>query len=279
MNSTTRGNSLYTYHTITNAEFTGVIDKYKVYGYVGNRETPETFTECVSSMYDYHIFIKYGDKIYMDVKNVGEIVITFAELRKNKYWNHYYDLSLMLSNDKHFVVQDLQYNSNYYDSYIYEGKRYWSCNTAYIEGECDTKTKKIVENQYNCYYRISPYDLEKMNYSSQKDLIIFKNRYNQRYEVRTKLFEKRSIYYNNIAIDYCTSLMEKELDELSVIFEDKKNVINLAILNDKEGMNGDILMIIYNNLVNADGNKKYEHLINELGTRNRLESIARIMKA
>ncbi len=73
--------------------------------------------------------------------------------------------------------------------------------------------------------------------------------------------------------------MEKELDELSVIFEDKKNVINLAILNDKEGMNGDILMIIYNNLVNADGNKKYEHLINELGTRNRLESIARIMAA
>jgi hypothetical protein len=44
-------------------------------------------------------------------------------------------------------------------------------------------------------------------------------------------------------------------------------------------MNGDILMIIYNNLVSADGNKKYEHLINELGTRNRLESIARIMAA
>jgi hypothetical protein len=279
MNSTTRGNSLYIYHTITNAEFTGVIDKYKVYGYVGNYGAPETFTECVSSMYDYHIFIKYGDKIYMDVKNVGEIVITFAELQKNKYLKHYYDLSLLLTNDKHFVVQDLEYNSNYYDPYIYEGMRYWSCNTAYIEGECDTKTKKIVANEYNCYYRISPYDLEKMNYSSQKDLIIFKNRYNQRYEVRAKLFEKRSIYYNNIAIDYQASLMETELNELSAIFEDKKNAVNLATLNDKEGMNGDILMIIYNNLVSADGNKKYEHLMNELGTRNRLESIARIMAA
>ena len=279
MNSTTRSNSLYTYHTITNAEFTGVLDKYKVYGYVGNYGAPETFTECVSSMYDYHIFIKYGNKIYMDVKNVGDIVITFAELQQNKYWKHYYDLSLMLTNNKHFVVQDLEYNSDYSDPHIYEGKRYWSCNTAYIEGGCDTKTKKIVENEYNCYYRINPYDLEKMNYSSQKDLIIFKNRYNQRYEVRSKLFEKRCIYYNNLAIDYCTSLMENELDELSAIFEDKKNAVILATLNDNYGMNGDILMIIYNNLINADVNKKYEHLMNELGIRNRLESIARIIAA
>jgi len=279
MNSTMSGNSLYTYHTITNAEFTGVIDKYKVYGYIGNRGTPETFTECVSSMYDYHIFIKYGDKVYMDVKNVGDIVITFAELQQNKYWKHYYDLSLLLTNKKNFVVQDLEYNSDFYDPHMYEGKRYWSCNTAYIEGECDIKTKKIVENEYNCYYRINPYDLEKMNYSLQKDLTIFKNRYNQRYEVRAKLIEKRCVYYTNLAIDYCASLMENELDELSAIFEDKKNVVNLATLNDKDGMNGDILMIIYNNLINADGNKKYEHLINELGTRNRLESIARIMTA
>jgi hypothetical protein len=73
--------------------------------------------------------------------------------------------------------------------------------------------------------------------------------------------------------------METELNELSAIFEDKKNAVNLATLNDKEGMNNDIIMIIYNNLINADGNKKYEHLINELGTRNQLESIARIIAA
>jgi len=73
--------------------------------------------------------------------------------------------------------------------------------------------------------------------------------------------------------------MEKELNELSAIFEDKKNVINLAILNNKEGMNGDILIMIYNKLITANENKKYEHLINELGTYNQLESIARIMAA
>ena len=71
--------------------------------------------------------------------------------------------------------------------------------------------------------------------------------------------------------------MEKELDELSVIFEDKKNLVNLATFNDKKGMNEDILMIIYNNLINTDENKKYEHIMTELGTRNSFESIARIM--
>ena len=277
MNSTTRGNSLYTYHTITNAEFTGVIDRYKVYGYVGNYRVPETFTACVSNAYDYHIFIKYGDKIYMDIKNVGDIVITFAELQQNKYWKYYYDLSLLLTNDKHFVVQDLEYNSDFYDPNIYGGKRYWSCNTSYIDGEFDYNTRKIIDNEYNCYYRINPYDLENMKYSSQKDLIMFKKLYMGRYEVRAKLFEKKCVYYSNLVIDYCASLMEQELDELSVIFEDKKNLVNLATFNDKNGMNGDILMIIYNNLLNTDKNKKYEHIMTELGTCNRLESIARIM--
>ena len=277
MNSTTRSNSLYTYHTITNAEFTGVLDKYKMYGYVGNYGVPETFTAYVSNAYDYHLFIKYGDKVYMDVKGIGDIVITFAELQKNRYWKHYYDLSLMLTNDKHFVVQDLEYNSDYSDPHIYEGKRYWSCNTAYIEGEIEYNTKKIIDNEYNCYNRINPYDFEKMNYSSPRDLFIFKKMYLGRYEVRAKLFKKKSVYYSNLVIDYCASLMEQELDELSVIFEDKKNLVNLATFNDKKGMNEDILMIIYNNLINTDENKKYEHIMTELGTRNSLESIARIM--
>jgi hypothetical protein len=74
-------------------------------------------------------------------------------------------------------------------------------------------------------------------------------------------------------------LLEKELEELSIFFEDKKNVLNLATLNDKEGMNSDILMIIYNHLVNVDENKKYEYLVSELGNRNQLESVALIMAA
>jgi len=280
MNCATRGNSLYNYHTIENLEFSGVIDKYQVF-YTRNNGIPDMTTTYVSSIYDYHVFIKYGNKVYMDVKGVGEVVISFAELQKNKYWKHYYDLSLMLTNNKHSVVEDLEYNSNYYDPYIYKEKRYWSCNTAYIDGDYDakTKTKKVVENEYNCYYRINPYDLENMKYTSQKDLNIFKQNYMARYEVRTKLFDKKCVYYYNLVLDYCISIMEKELDKLSAIFEDKKNVVNLVAFNDNTGMNGDVLRIIYNHLVSPEGNKKYECLITELGNRSRLESIAQIICA
>ena len=280
MNCATRGNSIYNYHTIENVEFSGVIDKYQVF-YTRNNGVPDMTTTYVSSIYDYHVFIKYGNKVYMDVKGVGDILISFTELQKNKYWKHYYDLSLMLTNNKHSVVEDLEYNSNYYDPYIYKEKRYWSCNTAYIDGSYDdaTKTKKVVENECNCYYRINPYDLENMKYTSQKDLNIFKKNYMARYEVRTKLFDKKSVYYYNLVLDYCINLMEKELNELSEFFEDKKNVINLVALNDKNGMNGDILKIIYDNLVSREGNKKYEYLITELGNRSRLECVAQIICA
>ena len=63
MNSIKSGNSIYNYHIITNAEFTGVLDKYYIYRYYtpvfGAHET-ETY---VSNIYDYHLFIKYGDKV------------------------------------------------------------------------------------------------------------------------------------------------------------------------------------------------------------------------
>ena len=47
MNSTTRGNSLYNYHTIENVEFSGVLDRCKIYGYIGDYGTPEIFTRVV----------------------------------------------------------------------------------------------------------------------------------------------------------------------------------------------------------------------------------------
>jgi len=230
-------------------------------------------------MFDYHIFIKFGEKVYMDVKGIGDVVISFAELQKNKYWKYYYDLSLMLTNNKHLVIKDLEYNSSFCDPYIYKEKRFWSINTAYIDGSYDAKTKYVVENEYNCYYKINPYDLENMKYTSQKDLNNFKTIYMSRYEVRYKIFNKKSIYYYNLVLDYLLSFMEKELDELSAIFEDKKNVINLVALNDKEGMNSDILMAIYSYIVSPEGNTKYAPYISKPETCNRLELVAQILSS
>lgn len=54
----------------------------------------------------------------------------------------------------------------------------------------------------------------------------------------------------NIAIEYQVSKMEKELDELSTFFEDKKNVVNLVdVIQEKYVIYSDILIIIYNFLL------------------------------
>lgn len=282
MNATTRGNDLYTYHTFTNVEFFGVLDRYKVYRYTHEygAQPNNTTTTYIRNIYDYHLFIRYGNKVYMDVRGVGDIVMTFAELQKNKYWRHNYEMSLMLTDNKRLVIQDLQYNSNFYDPYIYEEKRVWSINTAYIEGDEVANTRNVVENEYNCYYRINPYDLQNKRYATQKEIDTFTRVYMSKHQVRTGIFNKKIIHYYNLVFEYTISLMEKELEEISAIFEDKKNVLNLAALNDKQGMNNDILMLIYNNLVSsANAHNKYEYIMSELGSCPQLESAARILDA
>jgi hypothetical protein len=89
--------------------------------------------------------------------------------------------------------------------------------------------------------------VEKMEYSSHEDIDIFNEIYMCRNDVRRGYFLRRSVIYRNIAIEYQVSKMEKELEELSVFFEDKKNVSNLlAEINDKYGLNEDIIRILIN---------------------------------
>jgi hypothetical protein len=45
--------------------------------------------------------------------------------------------------------------------------------------------------------------------------------------------------------------MEKELNEISAIEEDKQNLIKLIAFYKKKGMNGDIFKVIYDNLILA----------------------------
>lgn len=204
MNSTINEGRNRAYHTIANAEFTGVFDSTvytydNIYG--GN---PRIGYGC-----DYHLFIKYGDKVYMDVKRVGEIVISFAELQKNKYWKYYYNLSLVLINDKNLVIQDIEYNgdfpkynNNYLDKQIYQDKRLWSIDTAFIECNINTKAKKIISSDDVCYYKINPYDLEYMECTSQDDLYNFESLYMTQRELRNRTFDERSTVYKELAIEY-----------------------------------------------------------------------------
>lgn len=238
--SHTPGNS----HAIANTECTGVF-----WQQIRERQPFLKFgPNYMSCRGDYHLFLRCGDKVYIEVSNEGEIVISFAELQKNEYLKYYYNLSLMLAIDEHKVMKNEPFNKLYDNIYEYtEDSRVWSLETAYIdETDYRAKTYKIIPCGNVCYYKVNPFDLEKMEYSAQQELDHFKRNY-MKSLCRVKYFLHMKENFKKIAIEYQVNKMEKELEELSVYFENKKIVINLvATLNDKYNMNNDILTFIIN---------------------------------
>jgi hypothetical protein len=235
-----------TCHTIANAECTGVFiqEKYEAYSYRYN--VPNSKVYRYGIMGDYHLFIRSGDKVYMEVKGVGDIVISFAELQQNKYWRYYYELSLLLAKDKHKVIKNEAFNKAYDEIYEETKKRVWSVETSYFDYIKQTYNKiyKIIPSGNVCYYKINPTDVEKMEYKSHQGLEVFRMIYMARKDVRLGYFLNKSVIYKNIATEY-------------VMNENKKHILNLAILNSKYCMNDDILTKIYNN-ISVGG--KYEYL-------------------
>ena len=163
MNSLIKATTESAYHTFANVEFTGVFDRI-----VNNDLTYICY---------YHLFIKYDDKVYIEVKDVGEIVISFDELQQNMYLKYYYDLSLLLTNGKNIVSQDLKYSSEYNDYHLYDEPRFWSIDTASIENDILFNLLKVISYDNNCYYKINPYDLANMEYTTQEDLNYFRSIY------------------------------------------------------------------------------------------------------
>ena len=289
MNSTIKASSKTAFHTFTNAEFTGVYDR-KVYDFPVNHGDNR-----IGSIGSYHLFIRYGEKVYMEVKGVGEIIISFAELQQNKYLNYYYNLSLKLLKDKHTIFQHLKYSSDYHlryqlnDEMVYpDEERFWGITTAFIETSMNTRDARIVDNEAICYYKINPYDLENWDCSSQEDIEAFlmNYMYMMRAETQNNVFDRLCVIHNKIVSAYQESwmtkeldVMEKEIDELSVIFEDKKNIFTLTALNEANIINSDVLNVLYDTLMSTDGHKKYQSIIYELGHSNKLEKVAQILSA
>jgi hypothetical protein len=197
MNSSIATDTEIANHTFTNVEFTGIFDR-RAYSLEPN-------IDHIYFLINFHLFIKYGDKVYIDV-GFGDIfdniVISFDELQKNKYLKHYYDLSLMLAKDKHLLVEDLKSSessvsskSGYeFSKTYYKEDRFWYINTTFINANFDMETKKG-------YYKINPYDLENMEYSSQEDLDKFNKKYMMKGEIINGFFEKYCEIFNKIAID------------------------------------------------------------------------------
>jgi hypothetical protein len=208
----------------------------------------------------------------MDVKGVGEIVMSFADLQQNKYWKYYYDLSLLLTADKNMAIESLhrKYTSwyidtgNYIDAEIYDQERFWSIDTSYIEYEVNTNAKKIRNNSQGiCFYNINPYDLVNMECSTQEDLNTFRNIYMMRTEITNMTFENKKMIYSEIDIDLTIAYIDEELNKIREFFEDKKNLINLVAFKEKKEMDGDLLMVIYNNIVSSQGKNKYSKYIED----------------
>lgn len=288
MNATIAASSKTAFHTFANVEFSGVYDRM-VYDFANNHGDNR-----IGSIGSYHLFIRYGDIVYMEVKGVGEIVISFEELQKNKYWSYYYNLSHRLTRDKHLVYQHLKYGSDYHlryqhnDDAVYpDEERFWGIDTVFLQTSLNTRDAKIVDNEAICYYKINPYDLENWDCSSPEDVEAFLSVYMERAEIQNNTFDGLCVIYNRLVSAYQEKWMtkeldnmEKELNELSAIFENKKNVIALSILSNNNAIeNGDVLAIIYSNLVNASARNKYEHLVSDLEKCGHLESVARILEA
>ena len=224
----------------------------------------------------YFLFIKYDNKIYIEVKSVGYIIMPFEELMKNKILKMYYELSLLLVKDKNMFVENISFSDNgdrIWDDEItkmYKSKRSCFVDCAYILNNV-VKTDK----QY-CYYYINPFELIDSYYGKRMVVDTFSQIASFNYNFKVRLgyevsgFEKRLINYTNLVIAYNATLMENELDELSAIEDDKLTIIKLIAFNDKKNMNSDIFQVIYNNLVSAKRTNIYApYLANLSNNKNR----------
>lgn len=287
MNATIAASSKTAYHTFTNVEFSGVYDRM-VHDFHNNHGDNR-----IGSIGSYHLFIRYGDKIYMEIKGVGEIVISFAELQKNKYLSYYYNLSLRLTRDKNRVYQHIRYGCDYHirylpnDEWVYpDEERFWGISPVFLETCMTTKGAKIVDNEVICYYKINPYDLENWDCSSPEDMEAFLSVYMERAEIQNNTFDSACVIYNRVVGAYQEKWMtdelnkiEKEGKELEAFFEDKKNMIALSMLSDSNAIeNGDVLAIIYNIIVSPSGHHKYMGIVSELEKCGHLESVAQILE-
>jgi hypothetical protein len=236
-----------TYHKIECAEVSGVFSQEKYHAYTYHYNDPNSRVYHDGIIGDYHLFIRSGNKVYVEVRGSKEVVMSFDYLEKNRYLKYYYDLSLILAKNKHQIIKNEAFNKEYDEIYTYTGKnRLWSLETSYIDYVKQTYNKiyKIVPSGNVCYFKVNPFDIKNMEYTSQQELEHFLMIYMCRKDIMFGNFERRAIIYKEIAKEYAMN-------------ENKKQILNLATLNSKYRMTDDILTMIYN-MVSIGG--KYEYI-------------------
>ena len=210
----------------------------------------------------YFLFIKFRDLIYIDIKAVGAIILTFEELTKHRYLKMYYELSLVLLENKHKIIEKKTSNYYYtrdYNKTIYKEDREWFIDSAYFVEDFLTKIKKIETGKYYLFYDINPNDLRNMKVSKAFDIARFHEVLNIRYGYEQgRMYKGLFVDYTNLMIEYNVNLIDKEVENISVNQEDDKNLVNLLELN-KKGMNADIFNILYNIVFSEKSQSKLKY--------------------
>ena len=242
----------YIYHYINDMEFSGVFD-------TGTNPVRSGKTKTIIYL-KYFLFIKFRNMVYIDIKGVGDIIIPFEELMKHKYLKMYYELSLVLTENKHKIVEKITADYRYtgeYNHKIYKEERDWFIDSAYFTEDISTKIKKVDSGKYYLYYAINPNDLRNMNVSNAVDIAKFYEvlyiRYGYEYG---KMFKGLFEHYINMMLEYNINMIEEKVEKISISQEDDKNFFNLLELN-KKGMNSDIFNILYSSVMSTKGQKKY----------------------
>lgn len=205
--------------------------------------------------YKYFLFIKFRDLIYIDIKNVGDIIITFTELMKHPYLRMYYELSLLLIDNKHKVIESKSMES----CYIYSKDSNWFIDGVQYVEDFTTKVKKIEIVKYCYYFNINPNDLKNMKVSNDTDIAGFNEvlyiRYGYEHGI---IYKELFVDYTNLMIEYNIKLIEEDIEKISASHEDDKNFFNLLELN-KKGMNADVFNMLYNTVISDKGRKKLNY--------------------
>lgn len=138
----------YQYHYIDDMEFSGFYE----------------FTLSLDFIDKYFIFIKFANKMYIDIKSIGSIIMSYDKFIENEYLKKYYELSLILMKNKNCIIE-----KNNMD---------WFLDCAYIlnDNNLENNIKQVDKGTYYCYCNINPYNLKKMNVSTDNIIKIFINK-------------------------------------------------------------------------------------------------------
>ena len=156
----------YDYNYIDDMEFSGFFE----------------FTLTHEFIDKYFIFIKFdiltadaeappganANKMYIHIKNIGSIIMSYDQFINNEYLKKYYELSLLLMKNKKCIIEKTHHT----------GVSDWFLDCAYIlnDNDLETNIKRVEKGTYYCYSNINPYDLKEMGVSTDEDIEIFFNK-------------------------------------------------------------------------------------------------------